>query len=197
MKIIAGLGNPGSGYKGTRHNAGFMVVGALAEKHGIVLKKKAFGGVYGFGKILGKEVFLFEPHTYMNLSGEAISAVCSRHLEEKEDLLVVSDDIALPLGAIRLREKGSSGGHNGLVSVIEHLGQDFARLRIGVGSGSPVQDMKDYVLGEFRREEQPVLKEVIERAVLCVEEWLAVGTKKAMAAHNDVKASGKTLREGL
>lgn len=184
MKIIAGLGNPGSEYENTRHNAGFMVVEAVARKYGIGLKKKAYGGLYGFGKVSGRETMLFEPHTFMNLSGEAVKAVCASHMEEKEDLLVVSDDVALPLGVIRLREKGSSGGHNGLASVIGCIGQDFARLRIGVGAQEPVTDMKDYVLGAFRKEERPVLKEVIEKAVLCVEQWLEFGASKAMAAHN-------------
>ena len=197
MKIIAGLGNPGEKYDGTRHNAGFMVVREIAGKHGISIKKRAYGGVYGFGKILGQELLIFEPHTYMNLSGEAINAICSRHLEKKEDLLVVSDDVVLALGVLRLREKGSSGGHNGLSSIISYLGADFARLRVGVGMEKAVPDMKDYVLSNFRSEEQPILKEVISRAVLCAEEWLVSGAKKAMGIYNDSKADGKAPREGL
>jgi len=193
MKIIVGLGNPGTEYAGTRHNAGFMAVKAISEKYGISLKKRAFGGVYGFGKVLGKELMLFEPHTYMNLSGDAVNAICSRHLEKKNGLLVISDDMALPLGVIRIREKGSSGGHNGLSSIIGYLGQDFSRLRIGIGMENTVPNMKEYVLSEFRKAEQPVLKEVITRLVLYAEEWLVSGVKKAMALHNDGKAPGKAL----
>jgi peptidyl-tRNA hydrolase, PTH1 family len=193
MKIISGLGNPGADYKDTRHNAGFMVVDAISGKYGISLKKKAYGGVYGVGRVLGKEVVLFQPHTYMNLSGEAVNAVCSRTLHEKEDLLVVSDDVALPLGVIRLREKGSSGGHNGLKSIIGYLGSDFARLRIGVGSDDQVCDMKEFVLSDFRREELTALKEVISRSVLCAEDWIVYGVKKAMAGHNGCKSGENPL----
>lgn len=184
MKIIAGLGNPGKQYESTRHNAGFMVVSAISEKYGIQLKKNAFGGVYGFGRVLGRDVTLFEPYTYMNLSGKAVNDICMGRLEAKEDLLVISDDTALPLGAIRIREKGSSGGHNGLGSIIEYLGADFARLRVGVGREEAVSDMKSYVLSDFLPEERKALDEVISRAVRCAEEWLAFGVKKAMAGCN-------------
>ena len=197
MKIIAGLGNPGKGYKNTRHNAGFMVIKEISQKHGILLKKKAFGGLYGFGKIFGKEVILFEPQTYMNLSGEAVNAVCARHLEKREDLLVINDDTALTLGTIRIREKGSSGGHNGLKSIIQYIGTDFARLRVGVGKGGPLIDMKDHVLSDFLSEEGKVLDEVIRRAAMCAEKWISEGLKRAMEGYNDRKTSGEKLPEAL
>ena len=196
MKIIAGLGNPGKGYENTRHNAGFMVIKEISKKHGILLKKKAFGGLYGFGKISGKEVILFEPQTYMNLSGEAVNAICARHLEKKEDLLVISDDTALPLGTIRIREKGSSGGHNGLGSIIQYLGTDFARLRVGVDKGANFSDMKDHVLSDFLPEERKALEEVVRRSAMCAEEWISAGLKRAMAGYNDRKTSGEKLSEG-
>lgn len=197
MKIIVGLGNPGSEYEGTRHNAGFMAIAAVAEKYGIEIKKKAFGGLYGFGKVLGREITLFKPETYMNLSGEAVGGICGKKLEDKKDLLVISDDVALPLGVIRLREKGSSGGHNGLRSVIQYLGTDFARLRIGVGKQEKVPDMKSYVLSDFLPEERAVLREGIARAVMCVEEWLVYGIRKAMSEHNDGNPGEKSPREPL
>jgi peptidyl-tRNA hydrolase, PTH1 family len=191
MKIIAGLGNPGREYEQTRHNAGFIVLRAIADKHGIEIKKKAFGGVYGFGKALGRELALFEPQTYMNLSGEAVNAICSGRLEDRKDLLVISDDVALPFGSLRIRKQGSSGGHNGLRSIIQFLGDDFARLRVGVGKESPVADMKDYVLSRFTEEEREQLTGVVARAVECAEEWMVAGINKAMAGYNQ----GKPRRE--
>ena len=191
MKIIVGLGNPGLKYRNTRHNAGFLVIKELAEKNGISLRKKAFGGVYGIGRVTAREAMLFEPHTYMNLSGEAVKAVCDRKLEEKEDLLVISDDFNLPLGSVRLREKGSAGGHNGLKSIIDHMGTDFARLRVGVGAATPMEDMSDYVLSSFAKKERPILQEGIVKAVSCVEIWLEEGVRAAMARHNEKAADAK------
>jgi PTH1 family peptidyl-tRNA hydrolase len=184
MKIIVGLGNPGLRYRSTRHNAGFMVLKALAKKYRMSIRKKGFQGVYGVGRILDKEVMLFEPLTFMNRSGGAVKAVCSSKLEEDKDLLVVSDDFNIPLGTIRLREKGSAGGHNGLQSVIENIGPDFARLRIGIGAGEASGDMSSYVLSPFPRVERPVLEEMLVSAVTMIETWLEKGVKEAMNSHN-------------
>jgi PTH1 family peptidyl-tRNA hydrolase len=184
MKIIVGLGNPGLRYRSTRHNAGFLVLKALAKKYRMSIRKKGFQGVYGIGRILEREVMLFEPLTFMNRSGGAVKAVCSSKLEDENDLLVVGDDFNLPLGTIRLREKGSAGGHNGLQSVIESIGSDFARLRLGIGSGSAAGDMSSYVLAPFPRAEKPVLNEMLEAAVDAIEIWLEKGTKEAMNSHN-------------
>ncbi len=180
MKIIVGLGNPGLRYRNTRHNAGFLAIKALSRKYRLAVRKKGFGGEYGTGHIARQEVMLFQPLTYMNLSGGAVKAVCSSRLAEKSDLLVISDDVNLPLGRIRLREKGSSGGHNGLRSVIDMMGPDFARLRIGVGRSGLVEDMSVYVLSPFPRRERAALDEVLGKAVECVETWLAKGTEEAM-----------------
>lgn len=184
MKIIVGLGNPGLRYKNTRHNAGFLALKALAKKHGLSIKKRGFNGIYGIGRIIQQEVILFEPLTYMNLSGKAIEAICSSRLEEKEDLLVVSDDFNLSLGQIRLRIKGSSGGHNGLESIIGSIGPEFSRLRIGIGRGEVEGDMTGFVLSPFPRKERPLLKETIERAVEGIEVWLDKGIKEAMNLFN-------------
>lgn len=184
MKIIAGLGNPGLRYKNTRHNIGFMVLDEFAGKHGIRIKQKAFHGLCGVGRFDGEEVFLVKPLTFMNLSGEAVDAVCQDRLKNKEDLLVVCDDFNLPLGEIRLREKGSSGGHNGLESIIGIMGEDFARLRVGIGAEVMPVDRSDYVLGPFLRKERPILKEAVIEAVLCVETWISKGSSEAMKACN-------------
>jgi len=184
MKIIVGLGNPGLRYRNTRHNAGFMVVSALAGKYRIAVKKRGFGGRYGVGKIGPSEVLLFEPLTYMNLSGPAVKAVCSTHLRDMEDLLVVSDDLNLDLGRMRLRDKGSDGGHNGLKSIIGVMGDGFSRLRLGVGMGMVPEDMPSFVLSPFARKDQKPLREMIERAVEGIEMWLDLGTRDAMRRVN-------------
>ncbi|RKY42362.1 MAG: aminoacyl-tRNA hydrolase [Candidatus Makaraimicrobium thalassicum] len=200
MKIIVGLGNPGLKYRNTRHNAGFLALGALAKKYRIAIKKRGFSGIYGIGRILQQEVVLFEPLTYMNLSGEAVKAVCSFGQGEglrgkkrsKKDLLVISDDFNLALGRIRLRQKGSSGGHNGLQSTIEKMGPDFFRLRVGVGPAGPggfeedrhLMDMSAYVLSPFLRGERGVLNEALGKAVGCIETWLTAGIKEAMNRYN-------------
>lgn len=185
MKIIVGLGNPGLKYRKTRHNAGFLAVGVLAKKHGIPVKKNGFGGKYGIGRIFGEEIILFEPMTYMNLSGEAVASVCASKLEEKQDLLIVSDDIDLPLGSIRLRKGGSSGGHNGLKSVIEQIGSDFTRLRIGVRSEDALEaDAAGYVLGRFPRKQMKVMEEAFKEASECIETWIKSGPVAAMNRFN-------------
>jgi len=179
-------------YRNTRHNAGFLALKALEKKHKISIRKKAFQGIYGIGRVSGKEVLFFEPRTYMNLSGDAVKALCSSRLTSQEDLLVISDDFNLAIGRIRMREKGSAGGHNGLQSIINKIGSDFARLRIGVGpadgfnleEGQVLGDMSGYVLAPFPRKDKAELNKVIEKVVECVEIWLQEGTKKAMNQYN-------------
>ena len=182
MKIIVGLGNPGLRYKNTKHNIGFRVLDLLAKKHRLSIKKKAFHGVYGVGRIAGQETILFKPLTYMNLSGGAVNAVCSSRLESKEDLLVISDDIDLPFGHIRFREKGSSGGHNGLQSIIEKIGPEFHRLKVGVRSDERIADTAAYVLSSFKREARSRMNEVLNKAVERIETWLEKGAKGTMKA---------------
>ncbi len=184
MKIIVGLGNPGLRYRKTRHNIGFVVLRSLAKKHGISMRRKGYRGAYGIGRVLRQEVMLFEPHTYMNLSGEAVKSVCSSKLEDRNDLLVISDDFQLLLGDLRLRERGSSGGHNGLQSVIDKVGPAFTRLRVGIGSPAPDEDIVSYVLSTFRRSEKIELGKAVEKAVKCAEMWLTKGSKEAMNRYN-------------
>ncbi|MDD3089241.1 MAG: aminoacyl-tRNA hydrolase [Candidatus Omnitrophica bacterium] len=185
MKIIIGLGNPGLRYRNTRHNAGFMVIKALSKKYRISLRKAGFHGVYGVGRIGGEEVMLFEPRTYMNLSGEAVGAVCAAKADGKGSFLVIVDDVNLPLGGLRFRESGSSGGHNGLKSIISRMGMDFPRLRLGIDPGVKHEgDLSDLVLAPFSRQEREGLAEMIKKAVSCVEEWIDKGAASAMEIYN-------------
>ena len=148
------------------------------------MKRRGFNGIYGTGKILGQEVVLFKPLTYMNLSGEAVKAVTESRLEDKKDLLVVSDDAALPFGTVRMREKGSSGGHNGLKSIIALMGNDFARLRMGLGTQKEGEDLASYVLSPFSRAERKEFDDAVGTAVACAETWLEKGVRKAMELYN-------------
>ncbi len=180
MKLIVGLGNPGLRYRNTRHNAGFLAVNAFAKKNRISLRKRGFNGQYGISRFQGEEIMLFEPLTFMNLSGDAVKGVLAGKAINNEDILVLSDDLDLPLGSIRIREKGSSGGHNGLRSIIGKIGEDFTRIRIGIGRETRMEDTSSYVLSSFSREEKRGLGDVLERAVEAIEVWINGGTKEAM-----------------
>ena len=185
MKVIVGLGNPGKRYEKTRHNVGFMVACALADRHGIRLNTKAFNSLIGKGKILGEEVIIALPQTYMNRSGEAVRAILSRRKTELYDLLVVCDDVNLSLGITRIRSEGSAGGHNGLTSIIEHLGSnDFVRLRVGIGKDAGSADLSGYVLSTFKKTEEVVLGEAVETSVDCCERWLKDGVERAATQFN-------------
>jgi PTH1 family peptidyl-tRNA hydrolase len=183
--LVSGLGNPGKAYDETRHNIGFDVVRAFAKKQGLSFRHAAdFIGDLSQGNLLDKKVVLLLPLTYMNSSGEAIR-VCKEYFDIPcENILIVCDDVALPFGKLRLRPKGSSGGHNGLKSAIEHLGTtDFPRLRVGVGRAEE-KELAEYVLGKFTSEEKKALPEVAERAVSAVETWIASGIESAMRTFN-------------
>ncbi|MCD7709634.1 MAG: aminoacyl-tRNA hydrolase [Clostridiales bacterium] len=167
MFIIAGLGNPGREYEGTRHNVGFDAVSAIAERYGIGMDFLKHKAQCGKGVIEGVPVMLLCPLTYMNLSGESVGeAVHYYKADPTTDLLVIFDDISLEPGNIRLRKKGSAGGHNGIKDIIAHLGtQDFARIKIGVGGKPAGWDLKDHVLGHFSQQERELVDEAIGRAV--------------------------------
>lgn len=185
MKIIVGLGNPGRKYAKTRHNVGFMAASALADKHGIRLNTKSFNSLIGRGRILGEEVAIALPQTYMNRSGEAVRAILSRKKTELCDLLVVCDDVNLALGIVRIRAGGSAGGHNGLASIIEYLGSDsFARLRVGIGKDVESADLSGYVLSVFKKAEEAVLDEAVETSVDCCETWINEGVEGAANQFN-------------
>ena len=163
MFVIVGLGNPGKKYENTRHNAGFIAIDALAEKYGISITEKKHKALCGSGYAEGMKVIMVKPQTYMNLSGESVREVLDFYkLDPEEDMLVMYDDISLAPGNIRIRKKGSAGGHNGIKSIIAHAGtQNFMRIKIGVGEKPDGWDLADYVLGHFSEEDQVKLKEVM------------------------------------
>lgn len=160
MKIIAGLGNPTKTYEGTRHNVGFAVIDELAKEYGISLNEGKYKALSGSGYIEGEKVILVKPLTYMNLSGESIVQFVNFYkINPEEDLIVIYDDIDLDVGKLRLRGKGSAGGHNGMKNIIAHIGtQTFPRVRLGVGAKPQGWDLADYVLGHFSKEEQGVME---------------------------------------
>ena len=186
MYVIAGLGNPGSKYEKTRHNAGFQVIDRLAEKYHIDMKMKRHRAVCGTGLIEGVRVLLVKPQTFMNLSGESIQeAVRFSGADPQSEFLVIYDDVSLPPGQLRIRKKGSAGGHNGMKNIILHLGtQEFARVRVGVGEKPAGYDPADYVLGHFSKEEEKQMEEAFERAADAVAVILKEGTDRAMNQFN-------------
>ncbi|MDO5409555.1 MAG: aminoacyl-tRNA hydrolase [Lachnospiraceae bacterium] len=197
MYIIAGLGNPGAKYEGTRHNVGFSVIDALAEKHGISVDKKQFKGLTGRGMIAGQQVLLLKPLTYMNLSGESLRAAFDFYKPELDQVLVIFDDISLETGQLRIRKKGSAGGHNGVKSIISHLGSmDFPRIKVGVGEPSR-EELVDFVLGRFHGDDVAVMKETVATAVLAVETFLSEGPQEAMNLYNKKKEKKETRHEAL
>ena len=188
MYVIAGLGNPGREYEGTRHNVGFMTLDALADKYNIDVREKAFKGLIGKGVIEGNKVILVKPQTYMNLSGECIRQVMDYYKVDPSEFIVIYDDISLGVGQIRIRAKGSAGGHNGIKNIIAHLGgQVFPRIKVGVGEKPPKWDLADYVLGHFSKEEQEQMEEGYEHAVCAVKEIVTGNIEAAMNEYNRKK----------
>lgn len=192
--LIAGLGNPGKAYEGTRHNMGFAVVRELAKKYHFEFRKKTkWKGSFAEGKIGDASTSLLIPLTYMNLSGEAIAPVMRDQNIALSHFLVVVDDVAIPLGQLRLRASGSSGGHNGLKSIEERLQtNEYARLRIGVGDRDE-GDLSEHVLSKFSPEEKPLVPEILERAVRAIEVWLEQGINRAMDYANPSNPSKGNL----
>ncbi len=184
-KLIVGLGNPGREYERTRHNIGFLVVDAFARAHGISVGRRDGRGLVGDGRIGETRVFLLKPQTFMNLSGESVGAFLRQKTLALSDILVVTDDIALPAAKLRLRPGGSAGGHNGLKSLIAHLhSQEFPRLRFGVGAPRDPSVQIDFVLGPFSRSEQPAIDEGIDRSCAALGTWIAEGIEPAMNKFN-------------
>ena len=186
MYIIVGLGNPDRQYQNTRHNIGFDVVDTIAEKYGIAMGEKKHKAVIGKGFIAGQKVVLVKPQTYMNLSGESVRAVIDFYkVDEKTELIVISDDVSLDVGRIRIRKKGSAGGHNGLKNIILHLGHDeFMRVRMGVGEKPQGRDLADYVLGRFPKAERKLMQESFERACEAASLMVRGETDQAMNQFN-------------
>jgi len=185
MKLIVGLGNPGVTYAKNRHNIGFQCLDRLAEKHTIKFEKKSMNAHWGKGTIGTQEVILAKPQTFMNLSGKSVVEIVHFFkLNPKNDVLVIADDMDLPIGKIRLRPNGSSGGQNGLKNIFELLGTlDMQRLRVGIGR-PPVGNTRDYVLNSFDRDQQPYLEEISDKVIGAVEVWLSDGINKAMNLFN-------------
>ena len=184
--LVAGLGNPEKKYDNTRHNIGFAALDKLAEKYGCTLSKKKYDALYGECTIRGKRVLLVKPQTYMNLSGKALAPLSAFYKIPPERTLVLFDDISLDVGALRLRRKGSHGGHNGMKNIVQMMGtEDIPRLKIGVGNKpSPEYDLVSWVLGRFPKEQQKALEDGLDRAVGAVEETLSSGIDSAMNKYN-------------
>ena len=183
MFLIVGLGNPGKEYQNTRHNIGFDAIDVIAKKYKIELNRIKFKGVYGETFIEGEKVILLKPSTYMNLSGESIRSVMDFYKIKEEDVLVIYDDISLEVGRLRIRDKGSAGGHNGIKSIISHMGtEEFGRIKIGVGQ--PKGNLVNYVLGNFAKEERQILDEVLEAVVSAAEVIIKEDVKEAMNKYN-------------
>ena len=186
MFIIVGLGNPTPEYEGTRHNVGFEVIDALARKYNIDVDMKKHRAYIGKGMIEGQKVILAKPLTYMNLSGESVRALVDYYkVDPESELLVVYDDISLAPGQIRIRKKGSAGGHNGIKSIINHLGtQNFQRIKVGVGEKPKNWDLADYVLGTFSREDRELVDDALERAGKAAELIVQGEVDRAMNEYN-------------
>jgi PTH1 family peptidyl-tRNA hydrolase len=190
MRLIVGLGNPGADYEWTRHNLGFMLVDRLAGEARAQVKRKECRSLVGHAELEGERVLLVKPQTYMNLSGEAVACLLAKQ-EAKQgarDLIVISDDLALPFGTIRLRARGSAGGHNGLKSIIAAVKTDeFIRLRIGIQPAHPLSDTKNFVLDQFPRGEREDVDKILERSADALRAVIRDGIDKAMALYNSDK----------
>ena len=184
MKLIVGLGNPGKKYEGTRHNMGFMAIDLLSDQAQIDVDKEVFHGLMGRGKIYDEDVILFKPTTFMNLSGTAVQEVVHYFKITLEDIVVIYDDMAIPIGSIRLRKEGSSGGHKGMQNIIDCLSSDQIK-RIRVGIGEPGEwDTIDYVLSKPLKDDMPLIEEAIANAVRGVKEYLKSDFDRAMNKYN-------------
>lgn len=186
MYIIAGLGNPRKEYENTRHNIGFDVIETIAKRENIAVLEKKHKAIIGKGYIAGQKVILAKPQTFMNLSGESIRELVEYYkTDEKQELIVIADDVSLDVGQLRIRIKGSAGGHNGLKSIIAHLGHDtFQRIKMGVGEKPKSYDLADYVLGHFTSSERKVMNEAAEQAADAVRMIIGENVDAAMNRYN-------------
>lgn len=191
MYIVVGLGNPGSKYAHTRHNAGFEAIDRLADQYRISIENKKFQALCGSGVIEGQKVLLVKPQTYMNLSGESVRAACDFYkIDPEEELIVLYDDISLAPGQLRIRKKGSAGGHNGIKSIIQHLGtQVFKRVKIGVGEKPSGYDLADYVLGHFSKEEWTEMEDAFKRAAQAAAALTGGDVERVMNEYNTRKTA--------
>ena len=186
MYIIVGLGNPTKEYAHTRHNVGFDTIDKIADRHGIAVMEKKHKAIYGRGYIGGQKVILAKPQTFMNLSGESVRSLIDYYkVDEESELIVIYDDISLEPGKLRIRKKGSAGGHNGIKNIISHLGHDtFVRIKVGVGEKPKGYDLADYVLGHFKKEERVIMDESVITATKAVELMVIGEIGEAMNLYN-------------
>ena len=186
MFIIVGLGNPSKEYEGTRHNAGFEVIDRISDKYNISVDTKKHRALIGKGIIGGQKVILAKPQTFMNLSGESVRSLLDYYkVDEEQELIVIYDDISLDNGQIRIRAKGSAGGHNGIKNIIAHLGgQVFPRVKVGVGEKPSKYDLADYVLGHFSKDDRAKMQEGYTRAMHAAEMLVAGDVEQAMNEYN-------------
>ena len=182
--LIVGLGNPGRKYRGNRHNIGFMAVDALAAAYDIQSSKVQNKAIVGNCRIQSQNVIIAKPQTYMNSSGDAVGPLARYYKVPPENVLVVYDELDLPFGTIRLREKGGAGGHNGMKSIINHLGNDFPRVRLGIGRPPGQMPVPAHVLRDFDKKDLPLLDDVLAEAVRAIETYLRDGIQLAMSRHN-------------
>ena len=183
--LVVFLGNPGPKYAGTRHNAGFLTADAAEKRYGVSINRSRFKALTASCELGGEKVLFMKPQTYMNLSGDAVQQAVSFYKIPAEHVLVVSDEMSLPVGKIRIRPKGSAGGHNGLKSIISVLGtENFPRIRLGVGAPPPDYDVKDWVLSTFRNQDAEDFYAAAERAAQAVEAYITLGPEKAMNLYN-------------
>lgn len=186
MKLIVGLGNPGNEYKNTRHNVGFDIIDKIAEKENFPAFKEKFKGLITEKTIDGEKVILLKPQTYMNLSGDSIIQVIKFYkIDSENDMLIIYDDMDLPLGKLRVKANGSAGGHNGIKSIISHVGQNFLRAKCGIGKAMSKQENISFVLGRFTKEENEIVEEMFERTVSLVSDINSgLQLDKIMQKHN-------------
>lgn len=189
MYIIVGLGNPDAKYEGTRHNVGFDVIDAIADKYNIAVETKKHRAYVGIGVIEGQKVILAKPQTYMNLSGESVRSIVDFYKADPEtEVLIIYDDVSLGVGQLRIRKKGSAGGHNGIKSIIAHLGtSNFPRIKVGVGEKPSGYDLADYVLGKFSKGEQETMREGYQNAVAATGLIVQDEIEQAMNEYNKKK----------
>lgn len=184
MKLVVGLGNPGKIYRDTRHNLGYKVVEELSKRFNTDFRKRKFKAKIAEFEMEEEKIYLVKPLTFMNLSGEVVKEVLKYLKAEVKDLLVISDDINLPLGKIRIRQKGTSGGHKGIQSIIENIGDKFARLRIGTGKPLEEESYTEFVLGKFKKEEREIINQAMKKAADAVEVYLKKGITSSMNKYN-------------
>ncbi|MDD6224497.1 MAG: aminoacyl-tRNA hydrolase [bacterium] len=184
MKLIVGLGNPGREYENTRHNIGFFIIDKFANKLGILITKSKFNGLYGETSIRGEKVILLKPQSYINLSGEVIRKFVDFYKISISDILIIHDDLDLNVGVYKIKQRGSSGGHNGLKNIEIHLGtQEYKRIKIGISNNKNI-DTKDYVLGKFSKEDQEKLTEIQEVILQILEDYFKVSFLDLMGKYN-------------